>query len=195
MMLMLVGNAGIITVIASIFATLVDPADSKEWFSRGLLLVIGLAGLWTAVQSRWLDRQLSRVISRMLSRWTDLNVRDYAGLLHIGGDYQIMEIRVDEDDWMAGQTLAELKLRDEGVVVLGIQAPDGKYMGVPTGKSRLDAGDVMVVYGRGEQLKKLDRRRRGVTGSLEHQDRLVEQKQAEQTEQNEFEESKHAQKR
>ena len=63
-------------------------------------------------------------IRRALARWTDLDVRDYAGLLELGEGYTVAELEVEDSDWIAGRELGELTLRDAGVVVLGIHRPD-----------------------------------------------------------------------
>lgn len=177
MMLMLIGNAGIVSVIASMIVALVNTSQSSLWYLDIFALVVGLSLLWAAAQSNWLDRRLSRLIGYMLKRYTDIEVRDYAGLLHIGGDYKVMELRVRDEDWLADKTLAELRLRDEGVQVLGVQSSDGSYLGVPVGETRIEANDLLVVYGRQESLRKLDQRRKGFAGAIAHQDAIVEQKQ------------------
>ena len=154
----------------------------SDWLIRVVVLVAGIAALWTAAHSKWLDQRLSRVIRAMLTRWTDLDVRDFASLFHLGGDYQIAELQVEPDDWMADKKIAELKLRDEGLLVLGIQRPDGTYMGVPNGETTFKAGDILLVYGRNETLTGLDRRKEGIGGTLAHQDAVATQAQVEREE-------------
>lgn len=180
MLLMLLGNAGIVTVISSMILTFVNGADENpNWPLRFVLLVGGIAALWTASYSRWLDRHLSRVIRWMLKRFTDLDVRDYANLLHLGGEYTVMELQVQQDDWMAERTLAELRLREEGVLVLGIQPADGQYLGAPTAKTRIHSGDTVLLYGRDQGLKALDRRGKRIGGQLAHLDAVAEQRRVE----------------
>ena len=52
---------------------------------------------------------------------------------------------------MEGRRLADLKLSDEGLTVLGIHLPDGSYLGVPRGETTIRAGDRLVLYGRDER--------------------------------------------
>ena len=79
--------------------------------------------------SRWVDQRLSQLITWTLRRWTELEIRDYAELLHLSGDYAVAELLVNSGDWLTRRTLAELKLTDEGVLVLGVEKPGGEYLG------------------------------------------------------------------
>jgi hypothetical protein len=100
---------------------------------RLFLLLGGLAALWLFARSRWIERRMARAIAWALKRWTDLDARDYAGLLHLAGEYAIMELKVRDGSWLAGRTLDELRLPQEGVLVLGIVYPDETYLSAPRG--------------------------------------------------------------
>lgn len=169
MLLMLLGNAGIVTAISSLIASFTT-ADGDGWsvWVRMSYLTIGLTVLWTAAHSRWLDRRLSRLITWALKRWTQLEVRDYAGLLHLSGDYAVVELCVQEDDWLEGQTLQKLRLSEEGVLVLGIEKPDGNYLGAPRGQNELLPDDTVLLYGPKAALQNLDTRKRGNDGNRAH---------------------------
>ena len=170
MTLMLMGSAGIVTVLASVMLTFASTA-SRDTGSSTLALLALVAGTLTLLglmKLRPVDRALSRVIRLALRRFTDLDIRDYAALLEIHGGYAVSELLVDERDWIAGHTLAQLRLNAEGVMVLGVQQVDGTYVGAPDGDTRIDAGDVLVLYGQGEQIAELDVRERGVAGESRH---------------------------
>lgn len=104
-----------------------------------------------------------------------LDVRDYFGLLQLGGGYTVMEVVIDEDEWLAGKNLAELRLGDEGIHVLGIRRKKGNYVGAPIGETRVLPGDHMVLYGREEHVAELDKRPSGPEGDLAHRQRQEEQ--------------------
>jgi K+/H+ antiporter YhaU regulatory subunit KhtT len=159
-------------VISSLFLSLTSTDGSgnitdRVWF-RILVLLLGLAGLWILTYSKWLDRKLSQVIEYLLSRYTDIEVRDYAGLLHLTGNYVVGEMTVRDDDWLAGRKLIEMRLSEEGILVLGIERTDGTYIGAPRGHNTLEVGDVLLLYGQAEALRNLDERRTGSEGNWEH---------------------------
>jgi len=165
MTLMVLGNAGIVSAIASLLLTFINSNSTPYRF---VVLPIGLLALWLLARSKWVDRWLSRLISYCLNRWTDLDVRDYASLLRLADGHEIMELTVQPGDWLAGKTLKELALTDEGVVVLGIRRADGFYLGAPHGRTKIEEGDTLTVYGRADVLKQLDTRRAGAAGDDEH---------------------------
>jgi hypothetical protein len=45
--------------------------------------------LLALARSRWADRRATPLISRLLSRGTDLEIRDYAGLLELESGYRV----------------------------------------------------------------------------------------------------------
>ncbi len=187
MALMLLGSAGLVTAIAGLLAGFVD-AGGGQAVRRTVLLAVGLWGVYAAAKSQRVDRVLSRLISRVLQRYTDLDARDYSRLLHIQEQYSVNELHVPEGGLLADRSLGELLLRDEGVMVLGITRPDDTYLGVPTKDSVLRAGDTAVVYGHADAIAQLNRRRQGDPAASdhdaavrEHADRLRRQEQAERT--------------
>jgi TrkA family protein len=166
LVLMLAGNAGLAAVVASLMLGFTHGGASSAGY-RVLELVVGLAALLALARSRWVDRRVSPLIARLLSRYTDLQVRDYVGLLELENGYRVSELAVEPGDWMAGRTLAELRLRDEGVLVLGISRSDD-WVGAPVGTTRVDAGDTLVLYGREDAVCDLDERQRGAGGEAAH---------------------------
>jgi hypothetical protein len=154
MWLILLGNVGVLSTVGTLLISFTGPSDT---LTAVAILVVGVAVLGFLAFSRPVDRVLTRLIRRSLRRWTDLDVRDYAGLLELGGGYTVAELEVETQDWMAGRPLAELTLSDEGVVVLGIRR-DGGYLGAPDRDTPIESGDVLVLYGREERVEELDRR-------------------------------------
>ncbi|HSO05618.1 MAG TPA: TrkA C-terminal domain-containing protein [Pelomicrobium sp.] len=173
--LMILGNAGIITAVSSLILTFVRDGGQSLTL-KIVLLVVGLAALWALASSAWVDRHLSRLIERALKRYTSLEVRDFASLLNLGGDYRLVELQVERDDWLADKSLRQAELQDEGVLVLGIQRADGTFLGAPHGPTEIAANDLLILYGRTEALERLDERRRGRSGDREHERAVREQR-------------------
>jgi len=175
LILMLFGNAGIITVVASLVVTLMNMESTPEsvWI-RAVALIVGLGLMWFIATSSWIDRRLSVLINWALKKYTKLDVKDYAELLHMAGEYKVAELFVEPHDWLADRMLQDLDLEGEGVLVLGITRSDGKYIGAPNGESKILAGDTVVVYGRASAFQELDERRSGATGDIEHAEAVAE---------------------
>ena len=179
MWLMFLGNAGIITVISSLVLTFVSTTSVKSGLSRLVFLFLGLAVLWLFATNRAFNRLLTRLVRKALRRWTDIDLRDYASLLHLRGEYLVREITVDDDSWLANKKLRQLRLRDEGIAVLGVRRSNNSYLGAPHGDTHIYSGDTVILYGRRTALSELDRRREGIVGEQAHRQAIATQQQIE----------------
>jgi TrkA-C domain len=179
MWLILLGNAGVVTTMGTL---LISFAGGGDHLTTIIVLVAGIAVLAVLAASRPVDVALTRVIHRALQRWSDLDVRDWSGLLQLEGGYTVAELEVEEQDWIAGRTLAELTLRDEGIVVLGVHRRGGGYVGAPDGDNVIRAGDVLTVYGREDRVEEIDRRAHDEQGDRAHEQAVAEQARIEASE-------------
>jgi hypothetical protein len=176
MWLMLVGNVGLVTAISSVLLSFVNLGGGGDWrFQLGVLVAgVGLLA-WLAWSPR-VDRLLCSWISRALNRWTSIDARDYARLLHVQQDYGVSEVRIEAGDWLEGKTLRGTALASEGVTVLGIQRPDGHFVGVPGANSAIGPGDTLILYGRTPRIAELDRRHAGAEGDAAHTSAIEEER-------------------
>jgi len=177
MLLMLLGNAGFVAAVSSLIPVFLSATGGESmlpFLGRLVWLGGGLVLLGAIAMSKWIDRQLSRAISWALQRWTRLDVWDYPSLLHLSAGYMVSELKVEPGDWVAGKTLAEIRLGDEGVQVLGIRRVDGDYVGAPIGSTYIRKGDTLIIYGQMEQLAELSGRTAGMNGDVAHEERVEE---------------------
>ncbi|MEB3887343.1 TrkA C-terminal domain-containing protein [Lyngbya sp. CCY1209] len=177
MLLMLLGNVGIVTTMSSLLLTFTNSVGFGEWAFRLALLAIGLGILWMLATSKWIDFYLSRLISWALSHWTRLDVRDYASLLHLSGEYTVTQLDVKPGDWLADRELTDLNLRQEGISVLGIHRKNRRYLGAPKADTCIRPGDTLILYGRLSLLNELDDRRSDWQGEHAHHQAVADQQQ------------------
>jgi len=164
--LMLVGNAGLVTIIGTVVVGFAD--SNTDVLVKVGTLGIGLLVILIAARSRTVDNLLARVIGWALRRFTDLEVRDYVELLDLASNYAVVELGVEADSWVAEHRLADLRLPDEGVIVLGIRRSDGIFVGAPRGHTRLHEHDTMILYGYADVLDELRHRKVGLEGDHAH---------------------------
>lgn len=174
--LMLVGNAGIVTVMSSLILTFVLPETLASKLYGLLTVVVGMTLIWFAIKSEWLDKILSKIISRMLKRYTDLEIQDFAAVLHFKDNYKISERKIDPESWMANKTLKELDLRHEGITVLGIDRKGSDYIGSPTGTFKILPRDVITIYGKAEVIRNLYARKKDYVASMSHHQYVEKEK-------------------
>jgi hypothetical protein len=177
MVLMLFGNVGIVTAVAGLLVSILRTDSVEGGLTRAVVLVCGLAAVYAASRSNVVDRHLSKLIARGLNRFTDLDLRDYDRLLHLSGEYSVKEMRVDPSGWLARRTLGELRLRDEGVLVLAVVRTDGTYLGVPNRDTCLLPDDTLILYGSDTAVHDLDERPAGPDGDRRHEQAVVRQHQ------------------
>ena len=175
LMLMLLSSAGVVTALASLMVSFGNTTGYRQVLARVGALVIGLTLVCILAASDRVERRVSRLIERALSRWTTLDTRDYVQLLRVSGDYSIAEIEVGLDEWLAGRAVHDVLLSQEGIVVLGIYRADGSYLGAPPVGASIEAGDVVVVYGRSPVLEELHDRRADVAGDRAHHRTVIKQ--------------------
>lgn len=192
LLLMLLGNAGIVTGIASLIIGFTAEGSEQNPWMRIVILAAGISILWTLAQSNWVDRKLSNVITRFLKKHTRIDANDYANLLHLAGDYRISQIGIDKKHWLCDKTLKEVRLNDEGIIVLGINRVDGTYLGAPVASTYIRENDSLTIYGRGETMNRLEKRTKTRRGDKDH-DRMVRQQ--EKIEQQEIKKNKTAKKK
>jgi hypothetical protein len=166
--LMLLSSAGVVTTLASLMLSFGGEPGVGQTALRVAALGLGLLLLWRISASERVEARLSTLIERVLRRVTDLDVRDYVRLLHIGDDHSVAEIGVEEGDWLECKELGDLQLSQEGIVVLGLRHADGTYTGAPSDGAPLEIGDVVIVYGRTDALDALERRPLGADGDEDH---------------------------
>lgn len=168
MLLMIVGNAGIVTAMASLILTYVQTSDEISIWWKTLAIFGGIAVLWYMAVSRIVNKTLSWIIERLLKRYSTLPVFDFASLLHLAKDYQVSEFFVKNSDWIANRSLRDLDLSAEGLLVLGIERQGKDYIGTPQADTKILSGDKLIIYGRGSTLQDLDERRKGPSGDKSH---------------------------
>lgn len=172
--LMLVGNAGLVTIIATLVVGFAGRGNSVDVLTRLVTLIGGLLVILLLARSRTIDRLLSQAISSALRRFTKLDVRDYAQLLDLATNYAVAEVGVEADSWVAEHGLADLHLPDEGVLVLGIRRADGTFIGAPRGDTLIHENDTLIVYGYADVLEDLGTRKVGMEGDRAHDELTTE---------------------
>lgn len=176
MWLMLLGNAGVVTVISSLILTFVSTTGSRQITLRLAILAAGFLALWVVATDERFNLYLTRLVQWALQRWTELDVRDYARVLRLTDEYTVSELQVNPDSWLSNQRLDELQLPAEGIVVLGIQRSTGAYVGAPQPQTVIVPGDLLTIYGRDHAIANLNARLKDKPGDQSHQSAIAEQK-------------------
>lgn len=175
MLLMLLGNAGIVSAVASLVITFTN--ESKTWYSDYVtsgIIILSIVFIWFIYRSKYVKKGLDRIISFMLKKYTDIKVIDYEHFLNRDLEYDIDQIIIYGNHWLANKTMKEVHLKEEGIVVLGVERNDSGYTGVPNGDFKIRINDVLKVYGRQEAIENL-KDRKLIDGDKQHKEAILEE--------------------
>jgi hypothetical protein len=90
--LMIVGNLGLVTVLATLVVSLVKTeGEADAIFAQLAWLIGGLILLWVVMLNGTADRVMCNLISRILNRATVLGKRRFQRLLQIADGYSVCE--------------------------------------------------------------------------------------------------------
>lgn len=76
---------------------------------------------------------------------------------------------------MANKTLDQLRVRKEGLTILGIERKNTPYLGSPGGKAIILPADILTVYGKSKVIQSIFTRKKDFQGTLEHQELVKEE--------------------
>jgi hypothetical protein len=151
--LMIMGNAGIVTVIVTATSSLVR-SGGYQLPMYILLLAVGIFIIYRIVTNRGFIRRWEGFIEDKFvqSRTFEEDVTE--DLLHFIEGYGLVRIIVAEDSPLAGSSLAEHKLTERDILVLGIER--GKnWIPIPKATEIIEDGDKVVAYGALKVLKRI----------------------------------------
>ena len=152
--LMILGNAGIVTIIISATTSLVN-VKGYGLPLHFFVIIIGIFIIYKIGTSKGFIKSWDHFIENKLIKYQvveeDGTVED---LLHLLEGYGLLRTTIRKGSRMDGVLLSECKVCREDIVLLGIER--GKaWIPIPGKKEKLQEGDNLVVYGHLQSLKTL----------------------------------------
>ena len=170
MFLMLAGNLGVATIIATGVLSYFSTSTSHHWWINLSTLTLGIILLYKAATNSRIERWLNIIIGWGLRKWTHLDVKDAVTVLQLENAFAVSELVIEDGDWLAGKSLKESALSAEGVLILGIHRQDGSYRGAPRADEIINSGDTLVLYSKQKRVEELDTRIKGFHGEIAHRE-------------------------
>ncbi len=144
--LMIVGNLGLVSVMATVIVSLVGSSGPEGALLLQLLwLAAVLLVLWFLVLNPFADRIMCNIIGRLLARTEGFGGRKPARLLQLPAGHGVTQILAHPESGLAGRQLRELV--SNGVVILGLQREDGTYINLPRDGEEVRPADEIFFYG------------------------------------------------
>ncbi len=154
--LIVAGNIGLTSALATLLVTLMNSDERGLGMTFAWLGVIGLGVLSTAIffNLRVVKVPLDRFLKKTLEAAGLKRIVDYDYLLNLENGYCVYDAELGEEHPWMGKQLYEVRPADDGIIVLGIYRDDGEFVGAPKKGSLIKKGDVLMVYGSQEDIRK-----------------------------------------
>ncbi|MBU2650971.1 MAG: TrkA C-terminal domain-containing protein [Bacteroidetes bacterium] len=157
MILMLLGNAGIVTVMASILLTFIHKDTAGlAWYYNLAALAGGVGLIMFLSANKRIDNWLFTKITLTLKKTTNWHLRDHISLVKLHDDFHLTELQVKKGDWTVGKTLNDPEITKLNIRILGIVKKKNDFLPFPDVNTLIEEGDNLTVFGKESDIKILD---------------------------------------
>jgi hypothetical protein len=154
--LMILGNAGIISVIATVILSYVEFEPSVESIVLEVFWLAAAAVVfWVVGISKWADRYITRFIRWSLRGRTRLTADRIENLLLLPNGYQVAAITVGDANKSVNELLSALPVSGQRVIVLGVLHSDDTYISATLEEIEAQPTDRILLYGITRDLEAL----------------------------------------
>jgi NhaP-type Na+/H+ and K+/H+ antiporter len=150
--LMLFGNAGIITVIGSMVASLWG-RDNMRVGMNILIILAACFMVYLMSRGKLVKETLRNRLKKSLEKSERFHRVAFDYLLQEAKGYNIIRMVVSKDSPMVGKTLRELGTPKQSLLILSIERND-HLIPVPKGHDTIEAGDILLCFGLVETVEK-----------------------------------------
>jgi len=153
--LMILGNAGIVTVIITATTSFVT-SKGYQLSINVLILLVGIYLIYKIVTRKGFTRRWESFIEDKLVKSHVFEEGVTEDLLHLFEGYGLVRAIITENSPFVGSSLSECELSGKGLLVLGIER-DKDWFPIPKAKETINEGDRLVVNGHLRILRELFR--------------------------------------
>jgi len=158
--LMVLGNAGLVTLIVSGASALNPNQKVFPWFEETFLdtpinlaiIVIALLVIYKVFTNRKITGKLTRYLRKKIIKQELFKPVSFEDLLLLTGGYGISRIEVSEKSPLVDKTLAESDLRKNDITVLAI-IRDEETIPNPSANRKIQKGDGLISFGKLENIR------------------------------------------
>ena len=153
--LILVGNIGLTSALATMVATFVQGSNAIGSLMVILAAVVIALAITAMSRLDFVRKSLDHIISYSLTQAGLVRALDYELLLRVEHGYVVSEYLIEPANPLVGKKLRESRPWDLGVIVLAIRRNDALLPGIPGPGDTIEPGDVVVLYGQEQDAKRL----------------------------------------
>jgi NhaP-type Na+/H+ or K+/H+ antiporter len=151
--LMILGNAGIVSVIATFVLSLRQTGTFRPSLNL-IIIAVSLFVLYRLASHQAFAKKLTQKIRETLRDKLHFQKVQVEELLHQADGYGIASILVGRRSKVAGLTLSESGFKEKDLMILSVER-DEEMISVPKAQTKIRVGDRLICYGKLENLKGL----------------------------------------
>lgn len=154
MALMILGNAGLVSIIATLIGSFAKLERVSQVPINLILLAAGIYLIYWLASRQGLMRRWGRWIEKRIAKSKVLEEKKIEEILHLAEGYGIAEVRIEDDSPLVSQPLADSALSQRDILVLAIERGGGI---IPTPKASDDIrrADNLICYGKLANIRKM----------------------------------------
>ncbi len=148
-LLMIIGNMGLVTVFATLVASLVHTDGEVNAILLQLVwLVCGLILLWFLILNKTADRIMCSLIGTFLKSTTLLGKQNYQRQLQVGNKHSVCEHQVPIDWFDKNGNVISSKLPELDLTLLAIRSQGKILVNEDACQNNIKVGDSLILFGR-----------------------------------------------
>jgi hypothetical protein len=151
--LIILGNAGLVTIIATLVATFTQVTGYSWFFARLGIIVVSIFVLYRLVIGSRFGNRFLQLVRKPLIKRILRETPTLEEIFNAGKGWAVSLVTIKEESKKAGLSLNEL-VAGKDMIVLTLERADD-FISHPDIAEKLDVGDRLLVYGRGESIKKV----------------------------------------
>ncbi|NQU95769.1 MAG: hypothetical protein HQ549_06075 [Candidatus Omnitrophica bacterium] len=151
--LMVLGNAGLITVITTLVISFGRGNMLPLVINAGIVLLL-IFILFKALTHRGLTKFLNDKIESRLEKRAPFQKRPVEEVLRIAKDYGIAEVNIKGQCQDLNKTLSDSSFRENDILVLAIERKEG-VIPAPKASDKISLDDTLICYGRLSSIEKI----------------------------------------
>jgi ABC-type multidrug transport system fused ATPase/permease subunit len=151
--LIILGNAGLVTIIATMVATFTQVTGYGWFFARLGIIIISILVLYRLVIGSRFGNRFLQLVRKPIIKRILRDAPTAEEIFHAGKGWSVSLITIKEESKKAGLSLSEL-VGEEDLIILTLEAADD-FISRPGVGEKINVGDRLLVYGRSESIKRL----------------------------------------
>ena len=153
MFLMVLGNAGLVSVIITLVLTF-SRAELAPILVNITIILVAILLIIKVSLNKNITRKLTKKIQSKLIKSPTFTKRPVEEILRLAAGYGIAEVTLNEDCSDIGKTLTDSSFRQNDILVLAIERETG-VMPAPHASDQLRLNDTLICYGKLENIAKI----------------------------------------